>query len=224
MTAAAIVPAAGRGERLGADRPKAFVTVRGRTLVEHAVAALRAGGVGTVVVAAPPDAVEQTAALLADCLVVAGGNERQDSVRLALAALPAEVDVVLVHDAARAFVPADVVARVVAAVRAGAPAAVPVLPLTDTVKEVGSDGRVLRTVDRAALRAVQTPQGFTRAVLERAHASGLGGATDDATLVEALGLPVLTVEGHPDAAKVTTANDLELVEALLARRDASVGA
>jgi 2-C-methyl-D-erythritol 4-phosphate cytidylyltransferase len=149
--------------------------------------------------------------------VVAGGDSRQESVAAALAALPADVDAVLVHDAARAFVPPAVTARVVEALDAGAPAVVPALPVPDTVKRV-SGARVLATVDRTSLRAVQTPQGFRRDVLERAHAHGTPGATDDAGLVESLGLPVTVVEGSAEAFKVTGPLDLLLAEALLRSR------
>jgi hypothetical protein len=117
--------------------------------------------------------------------------------------LPAGTSLVLVHDAARCLVPPEVVERVVAALRAGAPAVVPVLPVTDTVKQVDAAGTVVRTVPRADLRAVQTPQGFARDVLERAHDAGASGATDDASLLEALGLPVTTVVGDERAFKVT---------------------
>jgi 2-C-methyl-D-erythritol 4-phosphate cytidylyltransferase len=136
----------------------------------------------------------------------------------ALAALPAEVDLVLVHDAARCLVPPAVVEAVVAALRAGAPAVVPVLPVGDTIKQVDAAGGVVRTVPRAALRAVQTPQGFARDVLERAHRTGAPGATDDASLVEALGLPVATVAGAEEAFKVTRPLDLLLAEAVLRGR------
>lgn len=187
----------------------------------HAVRALRAApSVGPVVVAAPPGDVEGVRRLLdgLDAEVVAGGAERQESVARALAALPVDVELVLVHDAARCLVPASVVEAVVAALRAGAPAVVPVLPVADTVKEVDAGGTVVRTVPRADLRAVQTPQGFARDVLERAHAAGAPGATDDAQLVEALGLPVTTVTGAEEAFKVTRPLDLLLAEAVLRAR------
>ena len=223
MTTAAIVVAAGRGERLGAATPKALVRIGSATLLEHSVAVMQAADVDLVVVAAPPDRVAECSALAPAARVVAGGETRQDSVRLALAALPADVDVVIVHDAARALVPEEVVRRVLAAVRAGADAVVPVVPLPDTVKEVGAAGVVVRTVDRSSLRAVQTPQGFRRDTLERAHASGVTGATDDAALVEAIGGTVTTVDGSTDAMKVTTPFDLAVAEALLALRLASGG-
>ena len=213
-----LVPAAGVGVRLGAGRPKALRELAGEPVLVHAVRGLRAcPSVGPIVVAAPVADVDAVRDQLAsyDVLVVAGGAERQDSVRAALAALPAEVDLVLVHDAARCLTPVEVVERVVAALRSGAPAVVPVLPVADTVKQVADD-RVVRTVDRAALVSAQTPQGFLRAVLEQAHADGAAGLTDDAGLVEAMGAPVVTVPGADEAFKVTRPLDLLLAEALLA--------
>lgn len=213
-----LVPAAGVGVRLGAGRPKALRELAGEPVLLHAVRGLRAcPSVGPIVVAAPVADVDAVRDQLAayDVLVVAGGAERQDSVRAALAALPAEVELVLVHDAARCLTPVEVVERVVAALRSGAPAVVPVLPVADTVKQVADD-RVVRTVDRAALVSVQTPQGFLRALLEQAHADGAAGLTDDAGLVEAMGAPVVTVPGADEAFKVTRPLDLLLAEALLA--------
>jgi 2-C-methyl-D-erythritol 4-phosphate cytidylyltransferase len=221
VTVAVLVPAAGSGTRLGPGAPKALRDLAGEPLLVHAVRGLRAApSVGLVVVAAPPDAVEEVAALLAsyDVEVVAGGAERQDSVALALAVLPESVDVVLVHDAARCLTPPEVVERVVAAVRAGAPAVVPVLPIADTVKEV-AHGRILRTLDRGRLVAVQTPQGFAREVLEEAHRGATGEpATDDAGLVEVLGRSVATVAGDELAFKITRPVDLLLAEAVLRER------
>ena len=222
MTTAAIVAAAGTGERLGAGMPKALVRLGDQTLLQLSVAAMLDAAIEAVVVTAPPQSVGEFAALVPDAVVVAGGDTRQDSVRAGLAALSPEVDVVLVHDAARALVPADVVHRVLAAIRAGADAVVPVVPLADTVKEVDSSGAVVRTVDRSDLRAVQTPQGFRRSVLEHAHAGGGIAATDDAALVEALGVTVTTVEGSAEALKVTTPVDLAVAEGILARRRAHV--
>lgn len=220
MTVAAIVPAAGAGTRLGGSRPKALHPVAGQPLLVHAVRSLRACSViGPVVVAVPRGLCAEVEALLVpyDVTVVEGGVERQDSVAAALAALPDDVEHVLVHDAARAFVPAEVVEAVIAALRAGAEAVVPVLPVVDTVKRVGADGCVIATVPRDDLRAAQTPQGFDRAVLTRAHASGRP-ATDDASLVEALGVKVTTVEGAVEAFKVTTPFDLLVAEAVASRR------
>lgn len=229
-TVAAVVPAAGRGERLGPGTPKALRPLGGVPMLVHSVRVLaRARAVDLVVVAAPAEDVSEVRRILADhdagaeVRVVAGGDSRQDSVRRALAELPPDVDVVLVHDAARPLVPVEVVDSVVGAVRAGAVAVVPVLPLADTVKRVALDGTVLETLDRSALRAVQTPQGFVRAVLAAAHdAAAAQGtdATDDAGLVEAAGHPVRVVAGAEEAFKVTRPLDLVLAEAVLARRRA----
>ncbi|MFC5668001.1 2-C-methyl-D-erythritol 4-phosphate cytidylyltransferase [Kitasatospora misakiensis] len=242
--AAAVVPAAGRGERLGPGAPKALRELGGVPLLVHAVRALtRSRAVGLVVVAAPADGVAEVVALLdshgledKDIRVVAGGATRQESVRLGLAAIPAEVGVVLVHDAARPLVPVEVVDAVASAVRAGAEAVVPAVPLADTVKRVepvpGGPEPVLDTPDRATLRAVQTPQGFRREVLAEVHAkalteesAGAEGAlppvTDDAGLVERFGGRVVVVPGHEEAFKVTRPLDLVLAEAVLARRRAA---
>lgn len=228
MRTAALVPAAGRGERLGPGTPKALRPLGGVPMLVYAVRVLAAArAVDLVVVAAPPADVTGVRRTLADhhvgaeVRVVPGGQTRQDSVRRALADLPVDVDVVLVHDAARPLVPVDLVERVAGAVRAGAPAVVPGLPLADTVKQVDPAGRVVHTPDRSVLRAVQTPQGFRRDVLEAAHAApGAGGATDDAGLVEAHGTAVTVVPGAAEAFKVTGPLDLVLAEAVLARRRA----
>ena len=226
---AVIVPAAGRGERLGPGAPKALRTLAGQPILLHAIRNLAtARDIDVIVVAVPEDAVDESRGLLAGIelpiTIVSGGETRQDSVARALLALAAEVDVVLVHDAARPLVPADVVDRVANAVRAGAPAVIPTLGVVDTIKEVDADGVVRATLDRARLRAVQTPQGFARDVLQRAHASSDGGdATDDAGLVERMGVDVQTVAGHEEAFKITRPLDLVLAEAILARRRASGG-
>jgi 2-C-methyl-D-erythritol 4-phosphate cytidylyltransferase len=223
---AVIVPAAGKGERLGPGAPKALRELGGFPLLVHAVRTLLAArSVDLVMVAAPPspEGVAEVQRLLADLpgdtRVVPGGATRQESVALALAALPEGCDMVLVHDAARALTPVDVVESVIAAVRAGAAAVIPVLPVTDTIKAVDGD-LVTATVDRSTLRAVQTPQAFTRDILTKAHAAADPSlpATDDAGLVEALGLPVRTVPGHAEAFKITTPFDLVLAEAVLRRR------
>ena len=152
---------------------------------------------------------------VAPVTVVAGGATRQESVAAALAAAPPDLSVVLVHDAARALTPPEVVERVAAAVRAGHPAVIPVLPVIDTIKAVDADDAVRATVDRAALRAVQTPQGFRRDVLAAAHANAVDAATDDAGLVEALGVRVSCVPGSPHALKITQPFDLAVAELLL---------
>lgn len=232
MGTAAIVPAAGRGERLGPGTPKALRDLGGVPMLVHAVTLLsRARSVDRVVVAAPPDQVDRVRQLLAghqvgaEVAVVPGGSSRQESVRRALRALPPDVDVVLVHDAARPLTPVDLVDAVAAAVRAGAAAVVPALPVTDTVKRVDATGAVAQTLDRAALRAVQTPQGFVRDVLEAAHAAarddGVVDVTDDAGLVERVGVPVRVVPGAEEAFKVTRPLDLLLAEAVLEQRRAA---
>lgn len=205
-------------------------------MLVHAVRALAtARSVDLVVVAAPEDGVGDVVALLAEhnlldaspgvapSMVVSGGETRQDSVARALVSLPAEVDVVLVHDAARPLVPSTLIDAVSAAVRAGADAVVPGVPVADTIKAVDADGGVVATLDRGALRAIQTPQGFRRTVLTSAHAASDpdAPATDDAGLVEALGVEVLVVPGDEEAFKVTRPIDLVLAEAVLARRRAA---
>jgi 2-C-methyl-D-erythritol 4-phosphate cytidylyltransferase len=220
VSIAVVLPAAGRGERLGAGVVKALRDLAGEPLLLHAVRGVRAvGAIGPVVVLAPIGLVDELQVLLAsyDVVVTAGGEHRQDSVRQGLAALPADVDLVLVHDAARALTPVSVFDAVIDELRAGAEAVVPVLPVADTVKRVAGD-RVVETVDRADLRAVQTPQGFSRDLLERAHARGGPAATDDAALVELLGRTVVTVPGSEDAFKVTRPFDLLVAEAVLKAR------
>ncbi|WP_406421222.1 2-C-methyl-D-erythritol 4-phosphate cytidylyltransferase [Streptomyces sp. NBC_00873] len=237
---AAVIPAAGRGVRLGPGAPKALRALSGTPMLIHAVRAMAASrSVSLVVVVAPPDGAPEVKNLLdehalperTDYLVVPGGDTRQESVSLGLAALPEDISAVLVHDAARPLVPVDTVDAVIEAVRDGAPAVVPALPLADTVKEVepgvpGDPEPVLGTPVRARLRAVQTPQGFDRDTLVRAHetvAVDGEGATDDAGMVEQLGAPVVVVPGHEEAFKVTRPLDLVLAEAVLARRRANDG-
>lgn len=210
--------AAGSGTRLGAPVPKALVELAGEPLVVHAVRhARQAADVVQVVVVAPAGREAQFAALLpADVDVVPGGAERTASVRAGLAALSGEVTVVLVHDAARALAPASVFERVRDAVLAGADAVVPGLPVVDTIKQVDDRGVVVATPDRARLRAVQTPQGFRREVLDAAHRTGAD-ATDDAALVERAGGVVVVVDGDPRAHKVTVPDDLTALEHLAGR-------
>lgn len=209
MTVVGIVPAGGSGERLGADRPKAFVVCAGRPLLEWSLEVLR-DVCDRVVVAAPegyddgPDRVR-------------GGDSRSASVRNALAAAP-EASVAVVHDAARPLVTRELVERCIAALEPGVDGAIAAAPMTDTVKEAGPDGRVLRTLDRSGLWAIQTPQVFRADVLRRAlerDAAALAAATDDAALVEEMGGTVRVVEAPPENIKVTRAADLRIVEALL---------
>ena len=215
-TVAAVIVAAGAGERLGAGVPKALVPLHGRPLLTWALDAFAGHpDVDSVVVVAPAEAVAAVRAGVGDrATVVAGGASRQRSVDLGLAALAPDVDLVLVHDAARPLVEASVVSAVVARLRQGDPAVIPVLPVTDTVKRVDSSGRVVATVDRTELRAVQTPQGFSRAVLLAAHRAAeqrsLTEVTDDAGLLEALGTAVQTVAGAETCFKITTAHDLRM--------------
>jgi 2-C-methyl-D-erythritol 4-phosphate cytidylyltransferase len=209
---AAILVAAGSGERLGAGLPKAFVEVRGRALLSHAVAAFAGHpAIERVVVVAPATHLAE-AAQLSGQPVVAGGATRQQSVAAGLAAVPAGTRYVLVHDVARPFVPAGVIDSVLAALRAGAAGVVPVVAIADTVRRVGPDGMLAGVVDRSTLVAVQTPQGFPRDVLATAHRSATRTATDDAALVEALGMQVVAVPGAEQAFKITTPADLARAE------------
>ncbi|MBA0047810.1 2-C-methyl-D-erythritol 4-phosphate cytidylyltransferase [Mycobacteroides sp. LB1] len=214
---AAIVPAAGLGVRLGADIPKAFVTLAGRTLLEHCVDGLCASGaVDQVIVVVGADYVAQAKTLVGRVAsVVPGGVERTDSVRAGLAAVDA-ADWILVHDAARSLTPPGMIARIVAELHGGRSAVIPAIPVADTIKEIDADGNVKGTPDRAALRAVQTPQGFATEILRRAYAVAGDVATDDAALVEQLGEPVHVVEGDRMAFKITTAFDLIMASSILA--------
>jgi 2-C-methyl-D-erythritol 4-phosphate cytidylyltransferase len=216
---AVLVPAAGAGVRLGPGGPKALRLLAGEPLLVHAIRRVAAApSVRLIVIAAPATDVEAVRKLLAPVapvVVVAGGAERQESVARALAAVPAEIDIVLVHDAARALTPPQLIESVVAAVRGGFPAVIPVLPVIDTIKEVGPGDVVLGTVDRSVLRSVQTPQGFRHAVLAAAHARAADPLTDDAGLVEKAGVEVRCVPGSELAMKITRPLDLILAEALL---------
>lgn len=220
---AVLVPAAGAGVRLGPGRPKALRLLAGEPLLVHAVRRLAAApSVHTIVVAAPAAEVTGVRVLLAPVApvtVVAGGAERQASVAAALAAVPIGPTIVLVHDAARALTPPELVESVAAAVRGGRAAVIPVLPVVDTIKEVDADEVVLGTVDRSALRSVQTPQGFRRSVLTAAHAAAGDPLTDDAGLVEKQGVAVTCVPGSEYALKITRPFDLALAEHLLAAGD-----
>lgn len=215
---AVLVPAAGRGERLGVGAPKALRELAGEPLLAHAVRRLcAASSVGCVVVAAPPAAVAEVRDLLTGVvgavplIVVPGGASRQESVAAALGAVPQGFPIVLVHDAARPLVPSELVDEVAAAVRGGHDVVIPVLPLVDTIRQVSGG-----VVDRSQLRAVQTPQGFDIAALRAAHEAATEDATDDAGLCERIGLVVHTVPGRAEALKVTTQFDLVVVSALLA--------
>ena len=213
---AGVIVAAGSGERLGADRPKAMIEVAGRPLWRWAVDAMREGGCERIIVVTPPEWVAVVAAADPDAMVVPGGDSRQESVGLGLAALAAEPpQYVLVHDAARGLTPAAVVGRVVASVRDGNVAVTPVVPVADTIRQFSDDTSHL--LDRHKLCAVQTPQGFVFDVLTRAHAKATAKglvATDDVTLAERAGQPVTLVDGDPLAFKITTRTDLALAQLL----------
>jgi 2-C-methyl-D-erythritol 4-phosphate cytidylyltransferase len=212
--AVAILVAAGSGERLGAGRPKAFVVLAGRPMLEWSLAALRAAGIDDVVVALPAGEGAPP-----DCTGVAGGVTRSASVRAALAAAAPGEDIV-VHDAARPLVEPALFRRTLEAL-ADADCAIAAARVTDTVKEAGPDGRVVATLDRSRLWAIQTPQAFRRATLERAldvSDEVLAAATDDAWLVERAGGSVRVVESSPANLKVTTPHDLRVAALLLSER------
>lgn len=220
-----VVVAAGRGERLGGDIAKQYQLIGGVPMVLRALRPFTSHpDVAHVVLVLPPDDVGTPPSFLSDVSVlsvlsvVPGGEHRGDSVRAGLAALRPQCTVVLVHDAARPFVDQDVIARVIAVARKGE-GAVPAVPLTDTLKEAtpGDPTLVARTRPRASLWRAQTPQGFPRAALEKAHAHALRcghRATDDAALVEATGVPVRLVPDSARNFKVTTPEDLALAELL----------
>ena len=215
-----VLVAAGRGDRFGGDRPKAFANLAGRPLLAESLERLEGSEwIEALVIAAPPE-WEEPSILLAEELstakvhaVVTGGATRTDSVRAGIAEVPEEAAVLVVHDAARPLLPDDVVERVVTALGEGWEGAVPALPLSDTVKRAEGEA-VAETVDRTGLFAVQTPQAFLAASLRRALAAG-GDATDCARLVEAIGGRVRLVEGDRRLVKVTTQADLDFVETLL---------
>ena len=216
LTSWAIVVGAGDGRRLGEDRPKAFVGVGDEVMLARSVRMLDDHPALDGIVLVVPEGWEEPATLLADDLVagkvsaaVTGGSTRAASVAAGLAAVPDDADLILVHDAARPFATPELVSRVLEAL-GQADAAVPGVPVTDTVKRV-SGGFVAETPDRSALVAAQTPQGFRAEVLRRAYAQPaevLAGATDCASLVEATGGRVAVVEGDPGNLKVTTPDDL----------------
>jgi 2-C-methyl-D-erythritol 4-phosphate cytidylyltransferase len=217
MSVWAILVAAGRGERLGLDRPKAFAKLGEEPLLAEPLRRLDASPWVDGIVLVAPSGWEEPAILLAEeegCgkvhAVVAGGETRSDSVRAGLDEVPADALVVLVHDAARPLVSDDVVERVLAPLSEGWDGVVPGLPVGDTLKRVGSDGGVKETVPRDGLWVVQTPQAFSAEMLRRAQSIGFD-ATDCAGLVELAGGRVKVVEGDPRLLKVTSKADLETV-------------
>jgi 2-C-methyl-D-erythritol 4-phosphate cytidylyltransferase len=214
----AIVVAGGEGRRFGGL--KQFAQVGGRLVIEWAVDAARSAADGVVLVV-PGNYLEEAVRHAWCPVVVAGGPTRAASVRAGLARVPAAAKIVVVHDAARPVASADLFAAVVAAVVAGSDAAIPCLPVADTLKRV-RDARVVATVDRTELATVQTPQAFRADVLRRAHC-GEPEATDDAALVEAIGGSVAAVPGEPRNWKITDAVDLALVDAWFADAAAARG-
>ena len=216
------VPAAGSGQRMGGVR-KPFLDLRGEPVLVHALRPfLQDERVVSVVVAlGEADAASPPSWLLSldpRVAVVAGGATRADSVRHALGALPADLDVIAVHDAARPLVEAAVVARCID-VAAGGEGAVAGCPAVDTMKEVDDGGHIVSTPDRARLWHAHTPQVFPAAVLRRAYDASLSGVTDDASLVEGLGVPVRMVDGGAVNLKVTRGDDVLLAEAVLRFRE-----
>jgi 2-C-methyl-D-erythritol 4-phosphate cytidylyltransferase len=209
---AAIIPAAGSGVRLGADIPKAFLELGGLSLLTRSALAMSTVA-DILIIAAPVDGLDEASAQVAqvdaEIHIVAGGEHRQESVANALRMVPEDVSIVLVHDAARPLVPFEVTQNVVTAIRGGAKAVIPVLPLVDTIKRVNNQGIAIETVDRNQLRRVQTPQGFDRATLDLAYKNPEVVATDDAGLMDAMGIPVVTVAGDERSLKITTLSDVQ---------------
>ena len=229
VTRAVVVVAAGSGTRLAQGRPKGFVPVAGRTVLERSLEAPFASSVPTqVVVVVPAELVDEAGELVARvagaaapyATVVAGGATRQGSVAAGLEVLAPAVATVLVHDCARPFTPTAQFDRVAEAVERTGDGVVPGLPVTDTIKRVAPDAEVLGTVDRSELVGVQTPQGFPRGPLVAAYAAATAEHTDDAALVAAAGHRVVVVPGDAAAFKITTPWDLRRAEALVAEREA----
>jgi 2-C-methyl-D-erythritol 4-phosphate cytidylyltransferase/2-C-methyl-D-erythritol 2,4-cyclodiphosphate synthase len=228
-TVAVIVVAAGSGTRLGHAEPKAFVPVAGRTMLARAVdAVLGMHETPHLVLVVPDGRVDEARAEVAGAVeaagapldVVSGGASRQESVANGLALLPRIVDTVLVHDAARPLTPSLVFDEVVQAVRSRGHGVIPAVDVADTIKRVDDSHRVVDTVDRSTLAAVQTPQGFPREALDRAYATAVAEFTDDAALVASIGLPVDVVPGDARAFKITLVSDLHRAEQLARERDA----
>ncbi|MCQ1957668.1 2-C-methyl-D-erythritol 4-phosphate cytidylyltransferase [Arthrobacter sp. zg-Y826] len=232
-----VVVAGGSGQRLGYGMPKAQVPLAGEPMLVHALRAVQAADIAAAIAVAVPAGDTLMRSICdrfpATVSAVDGGATRPESVRAALRALPADLDAVLVHDAARALTPPEVFHRVAAALAAGASAVIPAIPVVDTVKDTApvresaesavAARLVTGTPDRSRLRAVQTPQGFDAALLRRAHEAALSfdkdtaaAVTDDAMLVESLGTEVYVVEGSQLSLKITTPLDLMLAEAILA--------
>ena len=211
---AAIIAGAGLGNRLGANLPKALIQIEGISLVERAFSAL-SKVVDEIVITSPEGFADEFRKIVGESAkVITGGVLRSDSVKLALKSLSPSVEYVLVHDAARGLATSELASRVLAELKGGELAVIPALAVVDTIKEVDVEGYVRNTPDRSALRAVQTPQGFTTSVLKRAHEASED-ATDDAALVEAIGVKVKTIAGEALAMKVTNPEDIALAVSLL---------
>jgi len=204
---ALLIPAAGSGERFGAPIPKALVQLNGRTLIEHAI--LNLGPIATqIIVAAPVGFEAEFHKILGDAVtIVTGGSTRTKSVKIALESIAPEIEYVLVHDAARPLASGELGNRVIEALAAGDVAVIPALSVTDTIKEVDASNYVVSTPNRERLRAVQTPQGFARETLVKAHMQNIE-ATDDGALVEAMRGKVKIIEGENRALKITNPEDL----------------
>ena len=204
---ALLIPAAGSGERFGAPIPKALVQLNGRTLIEHAL--LNLGPIASqIIVAAPAGYEEKFREILGDAVtVVTGGSTRTKSVKIALESIDSEIEYVLVHDAARPLASGELGKRVIDALAAGDVAVIPALNVADTIKEVDAANYVVSTPNRERLRAVQTPQGFARETLVKAHMQNIE-ATDDGALVEAMRGKVKLIEGEIRALKITNPEDL----------------
>ena len=222
---AVVVVAAGLGTRLGADKPKAFVNLAEKSLLQHTLENVADIAALEQVIIAVPAGHEQQTAELADAAlagksvrfdVVPGGTTRQQSIQIALGALDPDVEVVLVHDAARALAPALLFEKVAAEVRRSGLAALPVMHVVDTIKRV-DDEIVRETIDRNTLRAAQTPQGFVASALKDAYENAKHEYTDDAALAQAHGIQINAVEGDARAFKITTADDLAAAELRFAR-------
>ena len=220
-TSAAIIAGAGMGHRLGADIPKALIQIDGVTLIERAFAAL-SPVVDEIVITAPAGYEDQFRAIVGDsATVITGGVLRSDSVNVALKSLSPSTKYVLVHDAARALATSELAQRVLHGLTSGESAVIPALSVVDTIKEVDRDGYVRSTPDRSILRAVQTPQGFSVDVLKRAHEASED-ATDDAALVEALGVKVKTIPGEARAMKITNPEDIAMAVTLVRDLDSNM--
>ncbi|CAB4571344.1 MAG: 2-C-methyl-D-erythritol 2,4-cyclodiphosphate synthase [Actinobacteria bacterium] len=211
---AAIIAAAGSGERFKAKIPKALIHLGDKTLLEHAIARI-APAVQQIIVTAPAGYEDQIQTLVGDgVVVVTGGATRSESVRLGLAAVDSAANFILVHDAARSLASTGLAQSIIASLQSGEVAVIPGLAEVDTVNVIGSDGYVLSTPDRAMLRTIQTPQGFQAAILREAHQQS-GEATDDATLVSKLGHKVKVITGEEAAMKITTPADLAIAMTFL---------